>query len=184
MRRQTLQRLCFAPGRGHHGRRVAGKATDARILWARAEQLLAVHGARRERRRLWPVQKAHEDAEHQPVRNFMQRVEEALIANIRGVETSDIVRLALDRGARWSLVRGLGKKVIRHAHFHVVGLAGKDRDGFVLRLPTEARDGAVVAAAIRNSLDAKLIADHSGCVVPTEDFTILNAVEDAKTKRL
>src|SRR5262249_685911 len=109
---QTLQRLCFAPGRSHHSWRVAGKASNPRVLRSGAEQLLAMDRARRKRRRLWRVQKSHEDAEHQPVRNFMQRVEEALIANIPGVETCNIVRLTLDCGACWSLVGRLRKEVI------------------------------------------------------------------------
>src|SRR5256884_572232 len=34
------------------------------------------------------------------------------------------------------------------SHFHVVGLGGKQQEGFVLRLPPETSDGAVVGAAV------------------------------------
>src|SRR2546429_4906946 len=34
------------------------------------------------------------------------------------------------------------------SHFHVVGLGGKQQQGFVLRFPPETSDGAVVGAAV------------------------------------
>ena len=44
--------------------------------------------------------------------------------------------------------RSVGKELVGDAHFHVVGLAGEHQQRLVLRLPSEARDGAVVAVVV------------------------------------
>ena len=48
------------------------------------------------------------------------------------------------------------KQFIRYALLNVVGFAGEHRQRLVLRLPAEARDGAVVAAGIETAANAKL----------------------------
>ena len=53
------------------------------------------------------------------------------------------------------LVPLLGKDQVGNAHFDVVGLGGEQQQRFVLGLPAEARDGAVIAAAIRVSRHAE-----------------------------
>ena len=49
----------------------------------------------------------------------------------------------------WSLVALLREQLVRDSHLHVVRLAREHEQGFVLRLPSEARNGSVVCTAIR-----------------------------------
>src|SRR5207249_3643076 len=58
-----------------------------------------------------------------------------------------VVRRRCENAGR-SLVALLRKQFARDAHFHVVGLGGKQQQGFVLRFPPETSDGAVVGAAV------------------------------------
>ncbi len=83
----------------------------------------------------------------------MQRIVEALIAVIVSVDSRRVVGMVLQRSvADWVLFRSLWKQLVGNAHFDVVGFAGEHRQRFVLRLPAEARDGAVVPAAVRYAL--------------------------------
>ena len=61
-------------------------------------------------------------------------------------------------------------------------LAGEDGDGFVLRLPTETRDGPVVAAAIGMSINAEGIVQGSSSVMVRQDFSILNRLNQAEAE--
>src|SRR5258708_7528875 len=79
--------------------------------------------------------------------------------DIGGVRTSHIkagvaFRRAVGGAIRifFALIR---KIVIGYAHLHVVRLAREDLERFVLRLPSEPRDGAVVAVRVQVSLDAE-----------------------------
>ena len=49
------------------------------------------------------------------------------------------------------------EQLVGNAHFHVVGFAGKDEQGFVLSLPAEAGDGSVVAVVVGFALDPTLL---------------------------
>ena len=46
---------------------------------------------------------------------------------------------------------------IGDTHLHVVGLAGKQFQRLVLRLPAEAGDGAIIAVVIESAADAEVI---------------------------
>ena len=184
MRGQVLQRLRFALRWSDHRRCVASKAADAWVAALAAKALLAMQGTGRERYRLWCIQEAHENCKHLPVREFVQGIVESLVAVVRGIVAEDIVRFALIRRASWAFINSLGKQVVGDAHFHVVGFPRKYHDRFILGLPAEARDSAVVAAAIGNAVNAELVANFLRCVVACEDFTILDAIEYPKTKQL
>ena len=47
-------------------------------------------------------------------------------------------------------LRSLGNNLVRHALFHVVSLSHEHQQRFVLCLPAETRNGAVVAAGIED----------------------------------
>ena len=138
---------------GHHHRRVAQETADTRIAVARPEKLLAALGAGRERRRLRRRQLAHEDRELQPVRQHVQRVVESPGSAGRRVGARDVVRLVDALVAGRCFVPCGREHVVGDAHLDVVGLAGEDGQRFVLRLPAEAGDGAVIAAPVRHPAD-------------------------------
>src|SRR5206468_8363550 len=58
-----------------------------------------------------------------------------------------VVRRRCENAGR-SLVALLRKQFASDAHFHVVGLGGKQQQGFVLCFPPETRHAAVAAAAV------------------------------------
>ena len=103
-------------------------------------------------------QQAHEDGKSYCVAGRADRV--------NGVEVGVVFRggvdLAVSRQAgRLSLARQwafLGEYFIAHAHLHVIGFAGEDHQRFILGLPAETRDRAVVAVAIESARDANIVA--------------------------
>ena len=129
-------------------------------------------------------QLAHEDREFQPVRQDMQRVVEALVPHVADIGTRDVVGLVIPwLQAGVSSVR-CGEDVIGHAHFHVVGLGRKNRQGFVLRLPAETRNGAVVVAPVGNAADPQRSTQRrrGGCVA--QDRHILNRLDQTQAEQL
>ena len=80
------------------------------------------------------------------------------------------VGCVLGRGvelAAWRLIALGGEHLVGDADLHVVGLAGKYLQRFVLRLPAKTSDSAVIAAGVRLSANAQLtflllIAAHVG----------------------
>src|ERR1700690_2004393 len=134
---------------------MAEKAADAGLAGPGTEELLAAPGAWGERHGLGLSKFAHEDRECEPVRYLMLRVVESLVARIRDIGAGDVVRLVYPLRAGRGLVGAGRKKIVGPPHLHVVGLAGEHRPRFVLRLPSKARDGAVVAAAVGHAADAE-----------------------------
>src|SRR5215468_8092192 len=105
----------------------------------------------------------------------MQRVVEGLVDLVIGGHACDVIRLRLFWAvAIWILLFGLGEQLVGDAHLDVVGLAGKHRDRLVLRLPAEARDGAVVAAAVGPTGDPKGRALRSRSRLSLQNLAILN----------
>ena len=50
----------------------------------------------------------------------------------------------------------VGEELVGDALLDVVGFAGEDQQGFVLRLPAEAGDGTIVAGVIGSARDTEL----------------------------
>ena len=63
---------------------------------------------------------------------------------------------------QWAI---LCEQQVGDTHLHVVGFAGKDVQRFVLRLPAETADGAIVAIAIESAGDAEIVVEIFGLVV-------------------
>src|SRR6266851_1168081 len=88
---QILECFGFASCRRRHRRRVAAKAG---IFRARTEDLLPPLGAGGKRRGLWRIKEPHKDREHLPVRKFMKRIEETLVANVGRFAPENVVWFA------------------------------------------------------------------------------------------
>ncbi len=73
----------------------------------------------------------------------------------------------------------VGEQLVGHADFDVVGLAGENFQRFVLRLPAEARDGAVVAAVVGMAGDAELLLESGISSHVGEDGGIGNIFDQA-----
>src|SRR5262249_27109255 len=137
-------------GRRVHRRRVAGEAADAGVARSGAEELLSALRARGERNGLRSVQEAHEDLELEPIGKHADRKEIDVVA------ANQIIWQRLTGAvAERVLFASLREQVVRNAHLDVVRLAGKQLNRLVLRFPAEARDGAVVGAAIEGAGDSK-----------------------------
>src|SRR5262249_14688408 len=112
----------------------------------------------------------------------MQRIVEALVAGIVLIHADDVVRFALIERTFRRLIHGLREELGGDPHFGVVSLTGKHGDRFVLGLPAETRDGAVVSAAVGNAQNAELFAELRGSSMTTEDLTVLNAIQHAQSE--
>ena len=53
----------------------------------------------------------------------------------------------------------MGEQFVANAHLHVVGFTGKDVQRFILRLPAETADGAIVAVVVESAGNAKTVVD-------------------------
>src|SRR5262249_3074716 len=103
-----------------------------------------------------PVSEAHHELELHPIGQDVERIVKRLVVVIIIISARDVIRFRLI----WTLAarvlfRGGWKSFVGNPHLHVVSLARKNSDRFVLGLPPEARNRAVVAAAIGMAIDAK-----------------------------
>jgi hypothetical protein len=114
----------------------------------------------------------------------VQRIVEALIADVSIIGAEDVVGLALVCGAGRAFVSGLRKQIVGDAHFDVVGFTGENHDRFVLGFPAEARDRAIVAAAVGHAMNAERCTNFRRSHVTLEDFAILNTIENSQTEQL
>jgi hypothetical protein len=64
----------------------------------------------------------------------------------------------------------------------VIGLASEDRQRFILSVPAEARDGAVIAAAVLVAGNAELALDTQVGVLEGEDGGVRNHLDQAGAK--
>src|SRR5262249_23259929 len=94
-------------------------------------------GGRRCRRR-WR-QQPHEEGE-------LRRIAEGLQGR-GGAEPCVILRRPVEEAVARLVAFGL-EELVRHPLFNVVGPAGEDQQGLLLRLPAESRDAAVITAGI------------------------------------
>src|ERR1700674_2856854 len=93
------------------------------------------------------IQEAHEDRKLRPVGETERRVEDCEVLRRR-------VKQARGRNWIWRIPTLVGKQLVGYTHFHVVGFPREDEQGFVLSLPAEAGDAAIVAAAIGNTVNS------------------------------
>ena len=77
------------------------------------------------------------------------------------------------------MLRSSGKYLVGDAHFDVVGLAGENLERFVLRLPAEAGDGAVVAAVVGMAGDAEAAFERRNWRHVGEDGRVRNIFDQA-----
>jgi hypothetical protein len=114
----------------------------------------------------------------------MKRIEETLVTNVGRFAPENVVWFAFVCSARWAFIRSLRKYVVCDAHFHVVGFAGKNHDGFVLCLPTKPRDRSVIAAAIRHPLNPQFLSGCRCCVMARQNLAILNSIQNSQAVQL
>ena len=148
-------------------------------LW---EELLAALSAGGKSDGLGSIEEAHKESKHEPIGKFVARILETLIARVGIVHARNVVGFTFVGGAVGRFVGGLREDVVGYAHFDVVGFGGKHGDGFVLGFPAKTSDGAIVSAAIGNAANSKLLTNRSSGIVASEDFAILDAVENAQTE--
>src|SRR5215468_9875230 len=115
----------------------------------------------------------------------MKRIVERFIVVVVFISADDIIR----KWFVWAIaVRiffgGSGKKLVRNSHFHVVGFTRKHGDGLVLRFPSEASYGAVVAAAIRMARDPERRTQLCGGIMLGKNFPVLNGFDQPQTGHL
>ena len=123
----------------------------------------------------WPVGKAHQNLKLLPIRQDVEWVVKLLILDVGVVGAHHVIRF----GFVWTLavrvfLRRGREGFVGDSHLDVVGFAGKDRDGFVLRLPSKTGDGAVVAAAVGMAGDAKRRSQVSGSIMLRQNLAILD----------
>src|SRR5262249_25115871 len=81
--------------------------------------------------------------------------------------------------ASWIFFPGRLKQLVGNAHLDVIGLAGEHRQRFVLRLPAEPSDRAVVAAAVRVPSDAEGSSLLGGRSILREDLAVWDSVDQS-----
>ena len=81
------------------------------------------------------------------------------------IRVSDAVRIAHVLAIFFTL--GL-EQIVRDAHLDVVGLAREHQQRLVLRLPPEARDGAIVAVVVALAADGAASEEEVGAPTDTE----------------
>src|SRR5215813_6805063 len=177
--RLVAQGVALDDRRSSHLRSVACDATHG------GKEVSATLRSVRERRRLGAVEEPHEEHEFHPVRQQVDRIVEGLVIEIVRINAGNVVRVRLLRAiARVRLFHRLWEQLVRHAHFDVIRLAGENRNGFVLGLPTEAGYCAVVGAAVGNSLDAELRAYSGAVVMAFEYLSILDRINQSHAEHL
>ena len=74
----------------------------------------------------------------------------------------------------------LRESFVGYALFHVVGFTGEYHERFVLGLPAETGDGAVVAVAVEGAGDANVVA-LSGLIV--QERCVVDVFDEARAKK-
>ena len=131
---------------------------------------------------LWGVGKPHQELELHPVRKNVQRVGEALVELVVHIHTRHVNWLRFIRAvAIRILLLGLRKEFIGDTHLDIVGLAGKHRDGLVLRLPAKTRNSTVIAAAVRAAGNPQGCAVLCRSCLARENFAVLDRVDQSQS---
>src|SRR5262249_10983738 len=77
-----------------------------------------------------------------------------------------------------------GELVVANAHFHVVGLAGKDCQRAVLCFPSEAADSSIIRNDIWMARDSQIAFLVAMCIHVGANCGILNAFDQTEAKEL
>src|SRR5215813_10380379 len=132
-----------------------------------------------------PVCKPHHELELLPVGQDVERIIEGLIARIIRRCANYVIRLGLFGSLAAGILFRRGRKsFVRDPHLDVVGLAGKDGDRFVLCLPTETRDRAVVATAVRMTRDPEPCPLRGCSLMVCQNLAILDRFNQAEPQHL
>ena len=146
--------------------------------------MLPAQGTGREGHWLGGRQLPHEDGELQPVRQNVQRIAEPLVAHVADVGAGNVVRLVDSLVTLRCFIPGCGENVVGHPHLDVVRFTGEDGQRFILRLPSEAGDGAVVAAPVRHAADAHRRTQRRRRRRVADDGRVLNRLDQSEAKQL
>src|SRR5215510_11838715 len=178
--RPVLQNRAEHDRRRLHLRRMAQSAADAlkddsASLGARARMRV---GRR-------PVSEAHHELELHPIGQDVERIVKAFVLGIIFLHADGVIRFRLLRTLAARILFLCGRKsFVGNPHLHVVSLTRKNGDRFVLGLPPEARDGAVVAAAIGMAFDAELGAPPGGGFMLRQNFAVLGGLNQTQAQHL
>src|SRR5215813_11420334 len=139
--------------------------------------------------RIWvwrrSVGEAHQELELHPIGQDVERIAKSFVLGIIFLRADGVIRFRLLRAlAAGILFLGGRKSFVGNPHLYVVCLTREDGDRFVLGLPPEARDGAVVAAAIGMAFDAELGAPLGGRLVLRQNFAVLDGLNQTKPQHL
>src|SRR5215468_6515483 len=137
--------------------------------------------------RVWrrSIGEAHHELELHPIGQDVERIAKSFVLGIIFLRADGVIRFRLLRAlAAGILFLGGRKSFVRNPHLYVVSLTRKNGDRFVLGLPPEARDGAVVAAAIGMAFDAKLGAPPGGGFMLRQNFAVLDGLNQTQPQHL
>src|SRR5262245_30032861 len=178
--RSVLQNRAEHDRRRLHLRRMAQSASDAfkddsASLGARARMQVGRRS----------VSEAHHELELHPIGQDVERIAKPFVLGIILLHADGVIRFRLLRAlAARILFLGRRKGFVGNPHLHVVSLTRKNGDRFVLGLPPEARDGAVVAAAIGMAFDAELGAPPGGGFMLRQNFAVLDGLNQTQAQHL
>src|SRR5262249_28631633 len=131
------------------------------------------------------VSEAHHELELHPIGQDVERIVKPFVIGIIFLHADGVIRFRLLRAlAAGILFRGGWKSFVGNPHLHVVSLTSKNGDRFILGLPPEACDGAVVAAAIGMAFDAKLGPPPRGGFMLRQNFAVLNRLDQTQSQHL
>src|SRR5262249_31398406 len=76
------------------------------------------------------------------------------------------------------------EQLVGNAHLDIVSLSGEHGERLVLRLPAEARDGAVILVTVGMSGDSERLALAPGRVEMAHNFAVLNRIDQPQPEQL
>src|SRR5262249_52519205 len=154
----------------HHRSSLHLRCVAERAANAFEDNTAPLSASARMRIRGWPIGESHQELKLIPVRQDVQRVIESKVTRVIARGANYIVGLrffgALTPGIFFCRCR---ERLIGYSHLNVICLSSEDRYRFVLALPPESSDGAVIPASIWVPFDSNESALRGSSIMVRKD---------------